>query len=55
MKYLALLNRALDALEKNTKRNITVATIPSVQQAFETQLKEIQAARVEINQKDFFK
>lgn len=55
MKHLSLLNRALDALEKSVQRAITVASVPAVKQAYEAELLEVQTARVDINQKDFFK
>lgn len=55
MKHLSLINRALDALEKSTQRAITVAKVPAIQQAYEQELLAVQAARVDINQKDFFK
>lgn len=49
------LNAGLDLLEKSTKRAINVASVPTVQQAYEAELLLIQEARVVINQKDFFK
>lgn len=55
MKHLQLINQALDALEKSVSRAITVASVPAVKQAYEQQKHDIQAARVDINQKDFFK
>lgn len=52
---LKIINDGLSLSEKSLNRSISIASVPAIKQAYEQQLRDVQATRVALNQKDFFK